>query len=194
MRSLLAWGCLLSACQFNADTERNAGDPGPLPGAADADPSAPDADPSAPDARPADSVDAAPLGCFEPIREVDVSLDIESEQTCAIWNSLDFLEGTTIITRNGNQISIDFGDGVAFTGTISVGAVTLTYSHQHSFSDNCTWQADELLVGTLTEGEDCDLSLTYSYSESVAVSDGNCAIPCDAFGNIDLSITPIEID
>lgn len=184
---------LLAACRFNTDTKGLAGDADP--NAPDADPSVIDADPGAPDADydAMSSADATPALCFEPSREVDVSLNIIAAPACATWNSLNSLPGPTVITRSGDVIMIDFGDGVVLTGTVSGMMVTLTYAHQHPFSDNCTWEAVESLSGTLSEG-DCVLDLSYTYGESVVASDGNCASPCPASGDVNLSISPIVVD
>ncbi|HEY5946424.1 MAG TPA: hypothetical protein VIV40_13065, partial [Kofleriaceae bacterium] len=53
--------------------------------------------------------DAAPLQCYAQATEVDVALQIQIEQSCAIWNSLAELSGRATVTRTPTTLTIDFG-------------------------------------------------------------------------------------
>ncbi|HVV88045.1 MAG TPA: hypothetical protein VHE35_33620 [Kofleriaceae bacterium] len=77
------------------------------------------------------------------------------------------------------MLTIDFGDGVVFTGTVVDGAVHLVYAHQHPFTDGCQWMATETLAGAL-DPTTCDFTLGYDYVESVVVSNDLCATPCSS--------------
>jgi hypothetical protein len=129
--------------------------------------------------------------CFDQTTTVDVEAQIQIEESCAIWNSLDELAGTATITRSGSTLTIDFENGVVFTGTVDAsGAVSLTYAHDHTFTDNCGWRATETLVGQLDLAS-CDLTLDYDYVETVVIDNGGCASPCGAQADVTLDLTPI---
>lgn len=127
--------------------------------------------------------------CLAGVTPVDVSLTIMIEDTCAIWNSLDLLGGMATITRAGDSLTIDFGDGIVFTGTIIDGVISLTYVHPHEFTDGCGWEARETLTGSVNP--DCSLSLAYDYVESVAIDRGLCATPCSAEADVSLELMPL---
>lgn len=148
---------------------------------------------SLPDAA-ADAKGIAPDGqaaqCYSSGTDVEVALEAQIVQSCAIWNSLSELSGMARVSRTGNSITIDFGNGVVFTGTLTMGAVSLVYVHPHNFTDGCGWQAEETLVGQLDPAT-CNFALTYDYVESVVVNNGGCASPCSAQADVTLDLTPI---
>jgi hypothetical protein len=151
-------------------------------------------DPSTPDA--AAELDATvrrdsqPVQCYDMVTEVDVALQIQIEESCAIWNSLAELSGRATVTRTGTMLTIDFGNSVVFTGTLVNGAVNLFYMHQHTFTDGCGWQAKETLAGQL-DSSSCNFALSYDYVESVAINNGGCATPCSAQANVMLELKPV---
>jgi hypothetical protein len=134
--------------------------------------------------------DAAPMVCYAGATEVDVALQIQIEESCAIWNSLAELGGRAMVTRSGTSLTIDFGNNVVFAGTLVNNAVMLRYEHMHPFSDGCGWKATETLAGQL-DPNTCNFALSYDYVESVVTSDGSCASPCSAMANVDLEIKPV---
>lgn len=134
--------------------------------------------------------DVAPQECYAGMTEVEVALQIQIQQSCAIWNSLAELDGRAKVTKAGTNLSIDFADGVVFSGTLVNGTVRLVYAHQHPFSDGCGWKATETLDGTL-DSKTCNFSLSYDYVESVVTSDGSCASPCSAQANVKLELKPV---
>lgn len=144
--------------------------------------------------RPDAAIDATPDGtamvCFAGTTDVDVMLQIQIEQSCAIWNSLSKLGGRATVTRSGSNLSIDFGEGVVFSGTLVGNTVSLVYTHQHPFSDGCEWQATETLDGQL-DPTTCNFALSYDYVESVVTSNGSCATPCSAQADVHLELTPV---
>lgn len=152
---------------------------------------APDAAPDAaatPDAPP--PPDAPPAQCYDEPLDVDVALQVQIEQSCAIWNSLASLAGHARVSRAGTSLTIDFDGGVVFTGTVAGNVVNLVYAHQHPFTDGCQWQATETLTGQL-DPQSCNFALSYDYMESVVVNNGGCATPCSAQANVSLQLTPI---
>ena len=167
-------------------------------GVADSSPSSnPDAGGSAdaggsPDAIPANPSPTPPSDgqCFAGEKAVEVNINPGYLPTCAAWPTLNDLSGTAVVTRVGDTLTIDFGNGNVYSGTIQGNQVDLVYTHQHPWSDDCTWQATETLSGTIND--DCSMTLDYEYVESVVVSDGTCDTPCDGDADVDISITPIE--
>ena len=93
------------------------------------------------------------------------------------------------VTRNGSSLSIDFGNGVVFSGTLVANSVDLRYEHQHPFSDGCQWRASETLEGTLDPAS-CNFSLRYDYVET-PISTGPCAAPCSAQADVTLELKPV---
>jgi hypothetical protein len=134
--------------------------------------------------------DSTPAVCYAGPTEVEVALQIQIEESCAIWNSLAELSGRATVTRSANTLTIDFGNGVVFSGTLVNGTVNLVYTHQHPFTDGCGWQAKETLLGTL-DPTSCNFSLTYDYVESVVMNNGGCASPCSAQANVMLELKPV---
>ena len=100
------------------------------------------------------------------------------------------LSGQATVSRSGTTLTIDFGDGVVFTGPLTNGMVRLVYEHQHPFEDGCGWKATEVLTGQL-DPTTCNFVLRYDYVEQVVTSDGSCATPCSAQADVDLQLTPI---
>jgi hypothetical protein len=174
----------LLACTTRRELPR--GDAGPRTDAGPARDAATDAP------RPIDATpprDAPPPPCLTGTTPVEVALDARIEEACAIWNSLDLLSGMATVTRTGDTLTIDFGDGVIFTGTVTGTSVMLSYVHAHEFTDGCGWQAVETLAGTIDS--DCSLSLTYDYVEAVAIDRGLCATPCSAEADVTLDVMPL---
>jgi hypothetical protein len=134
--------------------------------------------------------DTLPAQCYATTTEVEVALQIQIQQSCAIWNSLAELSGRATVTRSGTMLTIDFGNGVVFSGTLVNGTVNLVYAHQHTFTDGCGWQATETLAGQL-DATSCNFSLSYDYVEAVVVNNGGCATPCSAQANVQLELKPV---
>lgn len=156
----------------------------------DRDPASVDAAVDATVDAPPPAIDAPPAQCFDEPLDVNVELQIQIEESCAIWNSLAELAGHATVTRAGTTLTIDFGNGVVFTGTVTGGAVSLAYVHDHPFTDGCGWRATETLMGQL-DPTSCNLTLGYDYVESVVINNGGCATPCSARADVDLQLTPI---
>jgi hypothetical protein len=156
-------------------------------------PENPGPDPARPDAA-ADAnvvvVDGPEAQCYDEPVDVDVALQGQVVEACAIWNSLAQLAGRALVSRSGTTLMIDFQNGVVFSGTVINGAVNLAYAHQHPFEDGCRWMATETLAGTL-DPSTCNFSLTYSYVESIVMNNGACATPCSAQADVTLQLTPI---
>jgi hypothetical protein len=150
-------------------------------------------DPGKPDAG-GDAKSGIPDGqqaqCYDGTTEVDVTLQIQIEESCAIWNSLAELGGRATVTRTATSLTIDFGNGVVFSGTLVAGIVNLVYEHQHTFTDGCGWKATETMKGQL-DPTSCNFSLGYDYVESVVVNNGGCATPCSAQANVTLELKPV---
>ena len=134
--------------------------------------------------------DGQPAQCYATPTEVEVALQIQIEESCAIWNSLAELGGRATVTRTANTLTIDFGNAVVFSGTLVSDTVNLVYMHQHPFTDGCGWQAKETLLGQL-DPTSCNFSLTYDYVESVVMNNGGCATPCSAQANVMLELKPV---
>ena len=196
MRLLLPASLLLVACHFDPSTEAGLASepdpPGVNPAEADASTSAPDATPVTPGAPDA----SLPL-CYEPSEQATSNANSNGGEGCITWPSIDDLDSDLTITRSGTTISMDFGSGIVFNGTVVNGVVEVIYTRQFPDPDNdadgCTWQADEALTGTLSES-DCSLDLDYDYREFIAVSDGSCNIACGYPGSTQLTITLGESD
>jgi hypothetical protein len=135
-------------------------------------------------------IDAPPARCYDEPVDVEVDLQAQIVESCAIWNSLGALAGHAVVSRTDATLTIDFGDGVVFTGTVVNDQVDLVYEHQHPFTDGCGWKATETLAGTL-DPTSCHFALRYDYVESVVVNNGGCASPCSAQANVTLQLTPI---
>jgi hypothetical protein len=152
-----------------------------------------DRDPGTPDAAIDANVvpiDGPPAQCYDTPIDVDVALQIQIEESCAIWNSLAQLGGHATVSRSGMTLTIDFENGVVFTGTVVDGTVHLVYAHDHTFTDGCGWRATETLAGQL-DPVSCNFTLRYDYVESVVINNGGCATPCSAQANVTLQLTPI---
>jgi hypothetical protein len=134
--------------------------------------------------------DSAPMVCYPGPTEVDVTLMIQIQQSCAIWNSLAELGGRATVTRGAGTLTIDFGNNVVFSGTLAGNTVNLLYKHQHPFSDGCGWQATETLAGQL-DPMSCNFALSYDYVEMVVMNNGGCASPCSAQANVQLELKPV---
>jgi hypothetical protein len=152
-------------------------------------------DPGTPDAAavvdaPAPRPDTQAAQCYEQTTEVEVALQIQIQQSCAIWNSLAELSGRATVTKSGTTLTIDFGNNVVFSGTLINGTVNLVYAHQHTFTDGCGWKATETLAGQL-DATSCNFTLSYDYVESVVINNGGCATPCSAQANVQLELKPV---
>lgn len=134
--------------------------------------------------------DAGPHVCYDQTTQVEVALTVQIEESCAIWNSLDMLSGMATVSRSGSTITIDFGDGVVFSGPLVGNMVTLTYTHDHPFTDGCGWRATETMRGTM-DPDQCTFMLDYDYVESVVQNNGGCATPCAANADVTLDLNPV---
>ena len=70
-------------------------------------------------------------------------------QDCAIWNNVARMTGTVTLTRTATSFSLDFANGLSFTGAITGNQVPLTHVEPHTFTDGCSWQSTETLTGTV---------------------------------------------
>lgn len=136
------------------------------------------------------AADAAPGLCFEPAITGTAATGNANVQACAIWNNVSRMTGTVTLTRTATTFSIDFANGLSFTGAITGNAVSLTHVEPHSFTDGCGWQSTETLTGTV-DPSTCVLSLAYDYAEMVVQDNGGCAMPCSGHADVSLQITPV---
>ena len=128
--------------------------------------------------------------CFEPAITGTAATGNANVQACAIWNNVARMTGMVTLTRTATTFSIDFANGLSFTGAITGNAVSLTHVEPHSFTDGCGWQSTETLTGTV-DPTSCVLSLAYDYAEMVVQDNGGCATPCSGHADVSLQITPI---
>lgn len=148
---------------------------------------------SSPDAPRGDATvagDAAPTMCFEPAITGTAATGNANVQDCAIWNNVARMTGTVTLTRTATTFSIDFANGLSFSGAITGNAVSLTHVEPHTFTDGCGWQSTETLTGTV-DPTTCVLTLAYDYAEMVVQDNGACATPCSGHADVSLQITPI---
>jgi hypothetical protein len=148
---------------------------------------------SSPDAARGDATvatDAAPAMCFDPAISGTAMTGNAAVQDCAIWNNVARMTGMVTLTRTATSFSIDFANGLSFTGAITGNQVALTHIEPHTFTDGCGWQSTETLTGTL-DPTTCVLTLAYDYAEMVTMSNGACATPCSGHADVSLQITPI---
>jgi hypothetical protein len=134
--------------------------------------------------------DMGPKVCYDTTTQVEVALAVQIEESCAIWNSLSMLSGTATVSKSGTSVTIDFGDGVIFSGPLVGNMVTLVYTHDHPFTDGCGWRATETMLGTL-DPMACTFMLDYDYVESVVQNNGGCASPCAANADVTLDLNPV---
>jgi hypothetical protein len=134
--------------------------------------------------------DMGPMVCYSTTTQVEVALTVQIEESCAIWNSLSKLAGTATVSKTGTTITIDFGEGVIFSGPLTGNQVMLVYTHDHPFTDGCGWRATETMRGTL-DPDACTFQLDYDYVESVVQNNGGCASPCAANANVNLDLNPV---
>lgn len=134
--------------------------------------------------------DAAQAVCYEPSVTGTVTAGVAHIQQCALWSNADSLQGSVTLTRAGSDLTMAFANGITFTGSVVATHVTLTYSQLHYFDDGCEWRATETLTGTL-DPTSCVMTVAYSYVETIAISNGACAIPCTGSANLSLQIAPI---
>ena len=85
--------------------------------------------------------DAAPMMCFEPAITGTAATGNANVQDCAIWNNVARMTGTVTLTRTATTFSIDFANGLSFTGAITGNTVSLTHVEPHTFTDGCGWQS-----------------------------------------------------
>lgn len=143
------------------------------------------------DAAEAGRHDAAAGVCFSGERSAAVDLEATYVSACAAWPSLDDMPGSATIARTGDVLTIDFGAGVVFAGTVAGSSVSIAYVHEHPWSDGCGWQATETLTGTIDAS--CGaLNLQYDYTEGVVSSDGSCDSPCSASSDVLFHIDVID--
>lgn len=177
----------LPGCRFDASTEQlpaaDASLPGVTPGQVDADMSGVDG------GREPDAIAAL---CFEPMADVQAERKSDGGEGCTDWPSLSEMEGKAVVTRTGEALTLDFGEGIVFSGTVLSGVASLTYSHQHSLSDGCSWTAVEELSGNVDDIA-CTAALDYSYVESASNQVG-CFNPCTFPGSASIGIKLAELD
>jgi len=135
-------------------------------------------------------IDTTPAVCFEPSESGTVMPGSSTLQSCAIWNSVAKMTGSVTLTRDPTMLTMAFATGPVFTGTVVDRSVDLTYWHLHDFSDGCKWRATETLTGDL-DPMTCVMTLSYTYVETVEISNGACATPCAGTGTFSLEIMPI---
>jgi hypothetical protein len=136
-------------------------------------------------------VDVPPAVCFEPSISGTAAIGNANVQDCAIWNNVARMTGSVTLTRTTSSFSIDFANGLSFTGAITGSQVELTHVEPHTFSDGCLWQSTETLAGTIDPAT-CVLTLAYDYAETVTQSNGACATPCSGHADVSLQITPVQ--
>jgi hypothetical protein len=136
-------------------------------------------------------VDAAPFVCFEPGIGGAAMIGNANVQDCAIWNNVARMTGGVTLTRTASSFSLDFADGLSFTGAITGNQVELTHVEPHTFTDGCGWQSTETLSGTV-DPTTCVLSLAYDYAEMVTQDNGACATPCSGHADVSLEISPVQ--
>ncbi len=136
--------------------------------------------------------DAAPRVCLDGPADGQAEVDAISVPSCAAWPSVDDLAGEVHVERSGTELSIDFGGGVVFVGTLIDGAVSLGYVHEHPWTDGCQWAATETLVGTMDAA--CSMSLSYDYAEEVVGPDVGCDAPCFGSSEVELDIVIPEVE
>lgn len=146
--------------------------------------------PAQPDAAQLPMHDAAPMVCFDPSITGTAMTGNANVQACAIWNNVSRMTGTVTLARTATTFSIDFANGLSFTGAITGNQVSVTHVEPHTFEDGCLWQSTETLTGTV-DPTTCVLALSYAYAEMVTQSNGACATPCAGTANVSLQITPI---
>ncbi|MGE0402114.1 MAG: hypothetical protein AB7T06_35765 [Kofleriaceae bacterium] len=134
--------------------------------------------------------DMGPHVCYDSVTQVEVALTVQIEESCAIWNSLSKLSGTATVSKTGTTITIDFGEGVVFSGPLTNNSVMLVYTHDHPFTDGCGWRATETMRGTM-DPVACTFALDYDYVESVVQNNGGCASPCAANADVTLDLNPV---
>lgn len=145
--------------------------------------------PTSADAPPVTS-DAAPMLCYSPSTTGMATAGNANIQSCAIWNNVANMSGMVTLTRDHDNLTMAFANGLTFTGTIQGTAVQLQHYELHDFSDGCTWRATETLTGTI-DTTSCVMTLSYAYQETVEVSNGACATPCSGTADFSLQITPV---
>jgi hypothetical protein len=142
-----------------------------------------------PDA-PVATIDAPPTVCFEPAISGTAMTGNANVQDCAIWNNVARMTGDVTVTRTATSFTLDFANGLSFTGAITGNQVQLTHIEPHTFTDGCGWQSTETLSGTVDPAT-CVLTLAYDYAEMVTQDNGACATPCSGHADVSLQITPI---
>ena len=71
---------------------------------------------------------------------------------------------------------------ISFTGSVTGGQVLLTGTEQMIGPDNCMWQMDHAIQGSLPSG-----MLTYTYQETLLDPPQNCWSPCSEVGTVDVT-------
>jgi hypothetical protein len=134
----------------------------------------------------------------------DVAAMQESDATCKVAVSVDkftisgpscFVDSPLV---NGTSGALNFacGDGPAkltfpsyvFTGTSSACTLDLLLKTQFVYTDGCTWQTTQTIVGPMNGG------LTYSYAEA-PISGTGCASPCTVTATLLLEqASPVDVE
>jgi hypothetical protein len=134
----------------------------------------------------------------------DVAAMQESDATCKVAISVDkfmissqscFVD-SPLVNGTSGEFSFACGDGPAtltfpsyvFTGKNSACQLDLLLQTQFVFSDGCTWQSTQTIVGPM------DGNLSYSYMEA-PISGSVCATPCTMEGTLLLEqASPVDVE
>ncbi len=90
-------------------------------------------------------------------------------------------------------ITMQFPDGTSFTGSSDGTNFTATRLTMFPYDDGCTWQATEVLQGTIDTHGNCTLRASYSYREA-PISPPPCASPCTIDAQVEIDRVSIIID
>jgi len=88
--------------------------------------------------------------------------------------------GTIQYPCTGGPVSAVLGS-IVFTGSVTNGQVWLTGTQQLIGPDDCLWQTDHYIQGSLSTG-----TLTYSYYETLLDTGPACWNPCTEVGTVDV--------
>jgi hypothetical protein len=134
----------------------------------------------------------------------DVAAMQETDATCTVAVSVDkfmvssqscFVD-SPLVNGTSGELSFACGDGPAtltfpsyvFTGTSSACTLDLLLKTQFVFTDGCTWETTQTIVGPMDGG------LTYSYTEA-PISGSGCASPCTIEATLLLEqASPVDVE
>ena len=113
--------------------------------------------------------------------QCSVALELTSVTTragCWIDAPRKGARGTAQYTCRGGSTRVTFGPHT-FRGKITKGTLHAEATSEFEFEDGCVWRTSQSVQGALA-----DKKLRYAYTERVVKSDGSCASPCSAKGDI----------